>query len=169
MYRDPVDLIVQWRRAEDGVDPEAADRAFVELARHWPRVSPPAGLADAVMRRVARGPAGARLWTLWWVRAAVAAAVLVAGGTLSWQPTPTAVLLGRSAWIGITGGIQWLMAAAAAWTETASAVARPLIKAAEVLGPALTAPGPALFCLVNVLLSAGALAVLRRVVVNREV
>lgn len=168
MNPDPMDPIVRWTQAEREGEAELADRAFRTLAEAWPRHEAPAGLVAGVMRRL---PAADRAapWTLWWVRAAVSAVLLVAGAVLSWQPTPPAVAMGRSAWDGVTGGLHWLVVAAATWTEAASAVLKPLATAARVVAPMLTLPGPALFCVVNILLAAGALAVLRRLMVNREV
>lgn len=168
MNPDRIDPIVRWRRAERNGDADLADQAFRALAGSWPRHAAPPRLVRGVMRRLATADRVAP-WTRWWVRATVAGVLLLAGTVLSWQPTPTALALGRSVWDGVTGGLHWLLLAAATWTEAASAVLKPLATAVRVAAPMLTQPGPALFCVLNILLSAGALAVLRRLMMNREV
>jgi hypothetical protein len=111
----------------------------------------------------------ASAWRSWWVRSAVAIPVLLAGVALSWH---SAASLGSAAvWTfqAVASGVDTVLWAAGAWTETVITVGRSLARAGLAVGLTLAEPVPAVVCVLNVVLSAAALGVLRRVLAVREV
>jgi hypothetical protein len=158
----------EWLDAELAGRAEDADRRFRAVAGSLPRLDPPARFADAVMARVGAMRAVPDLWARWWVRAAVAACVLSAGGaglSLSPQGWFMAILASLRA---VALGFGDLSSALHAWVTGAVALWAGLAHAAVVVGRQIAGPAPLLILLVNFAMAAGALAALSRLMPSQE-
>jgi hypothetical protein len=168
---DPLgDLLAAWKDAErDETRTEEGDRAFAELARAWPREAASAALVArvAVLGREASASDG--IWAAWWLRGAVATALVMAGAALGGLSGSAFLDLLLASFGAVGGMVTLVFATVGAWLISVAAVAGPCVRVGAAIGNALMAPEPLLVLGVNVLLAAGALTVLRRVLATREV
>ena len=157
-----------WLDAELAGRTEDADRSFRAVAGALPRLDPPTRFADAVMARVGAMRAVPDMWARWWVRAAVAASVLSAGGAgLSLSPHGWFMAIVASLRT-VALGLGDLSAALQAWVAGALALWAGLAHAGVVAGRQLAGPAPLLILLVNFAMAAGAFAALRRLMPSQE-
>jgi hypothetical protein len=163
------DLLNAWKNAERDNTPEEGDRTFAELARTWTREAAPAALVARVALAGQKATASSRLWAAWWLRGAVATALVLAGAALGGLSVSAILDLVLASFGAMGGMVVLVFAAAGAWLMSVAAIAGPFARAGVAIGNALVAPEPLLVLGVNVLLAAGALTVLRRVLATREV
>lgn len=163
------DLIRAWLEAEHADSGDAADRAFASVAVALPRRAPSRRFVAGVMARVRTAEAApASLWMNWWVRAGIGASLALLGtvlGTVSWRGAfDTALTVTQT----VVWGVDRIVTGFQAWASSAGTVFAALAHAGIVLARLLTAPGPALVVTLNLLLAAGALAALQRLLVTQE-
>jgi len=163
------DRVRAWLVAESSGREDAADGALAELMAGVPRLEPSRRFVGAVMAQIRESAeAPSTVWANWWVRGALASSLTLLGavaGTASWQAVFDAIVatarnVGWSADRIATGFHAWVDVAGAFWTAVAHA--------ATVLARLLVAPGPAMLLMFNLVLAAGALAALQRLLVTQE-
>lgn len=161
-------IVREWLDAERAGQTDAADVLFRSAAGALPPLSPPAGFADAVIARLSAAWPQPDIWTLWWVRGAVAVCVLlvgVAGGAL-----PPHVWLGGAlaAIRGVAVGLAQVSAALHAWVSGALALWAGLGDAAIVVGRQVAGPASLVLLGLNFAIAAAALFALRRLMPLQE-
>lgn len=158
-----------WQDADRNGHLDEADQAFGAVAVAWPRAEPPAGL----VARVAALGSGSRApvwnWESIWLRLSVGAGLVLCGlalGAVSGRALGALLLASVQT---VAGAVGSMLVLADAWGRAAVAVGIVMTRVARACGSALTDPFALIFVLVNVLLAAGALVALRRVLSVREV
>jgi len=175
MSRRDTDALGRWLAAERAGSRDEADAWFAAVAaRHLRRVAEPAELAARVMAALPRTPAARRFSMVmdaassWWVRAAVAAAVVVLGvalATLSLSQVLGFATRSVEAAARLVLGISTSCSAALGVLGASFALLVDLGRAASLL--ATSGPAPALIS-ANVLLACLAFAGLSRLLSSRE-
>jgi hypothetical protein len=157
-----------WLDAEAAGRADEADIRFRTVSRRLEPVAVPAGFADAVLARLGAARAVRDAYSERWVRAAVAASLLLVGGV--------AALVPLDAWIGalltavqavaigfgrvVVGGRAWLSSGVALWGGLADAGA--------VIGRQLLGPVPLGLLALNLAIALCAFTVLRRLMALQE-
>jgi len=160
--------VMEWLEAEGGGAPGDADERFRAVCRGLDRLEAPAGFAGAVMARLAAVAVVRDAYASWWVRAAVAASVLLVGGAAALVPWPVWMdaLLGSIQAVAL--GFGRLLAGGQAWVAGGLALWAGLAGASAVVGRQLLGPGPLLFLALNLAVAACALGALRRLMALQE-
>ncbi|HNV03883.1 MAG TPA: hypothetical protein PLE61_12935 [Vicinamibacterales bacterium] len=168
MLMEPDGRVTEWLAAEQAGRPDEADWRFRAVARGIGRLDPPVWLAEAVATRLAALRTKPDVWSAWWLRAAVASAILSAGAAGAALPPESwcrALLASLRAVALSLGG-----AAAAAWAWVAGVLAvwSGLGRAAGILGRQFAGPELAALLAAQLALAAGALAALHRLMREQE-
>jgi hypothetical protein len=166
MTDEPKDPWRDWLEAEGDERADDGDARFAELARAWRRVELPPGLTARIEDAVGLRPP---VWRALWFRCCLGSALASTGLALA--------ALTPAAWWGLwLEGVQIVASAAhhvlvltQAWLGTVFEIGAIGARVGAALGSAIVEPGPAVFLLVNVLIAAGALEALRRLMAQRGV
>jgi len=168
MTTDAQREIREWLEAEAAGRADEADLRFRSISRGWERHGVPAGFADAVLARLGRPRLVQDAYSKRWVRAAVAASVLLVGGVaalMPWHVWMDAVL--SSVQI-VAVGISRVVIGGKAWVAGGLAVWGGLAEAAAVIGRQLTGPVPVGLLALNLAVALCALGALRRLMALQE-
>ena len=95
MKRKLDDAVVRWLAEEAGADAvssDAPETALLEVFRHWQAPTPPRGFALAVLRRAGIARRRADLFANPWLHLAIAAALTLAGVSLTLLPAGARLL-----------------------------------------------------------------------------
>ena len=160
--------IREWLEAETAGRADEADLRFRAVSRGWERHGVPAGFADAVMARLGRAHIVQDAYSKRWVRAAVAASVLLVGGVAAlvpWHVWMDAVL-GSVQLVAV--GISRVVIGGKAWVAGSLALWGGLAEAAAVIGRQLTGPVPVGLLALNLAVALCALGALRRLMAPQE-
>ncbi len=160
--------IREWLEAEAAGRADEADLRFRAISRGWQRHGVPAGFADAVMARLGRAHIVQDAYSKRWVRAAVAASVLLVGGVTAlvpWHVWMDAVL-GSIQLVAV--GISRVAIGGKAWVAGSLALWGGLAEAAAVIGRQLTGPVPVGLLALNLAVALCALGALRRLMALQE-
>ena len=168
MAKNPRHTVREWLDAERAGHPEEADRRFRAVAAALPRLQPSAGFADAVMARAGLALPRPDFWASWWVRGAIATAMLMVG--------VLAVSLPAAAWFDallastqhVALGLGQVSAGGRAWVGSALAVWAGLGQAASTVGRLMAAPGPLMLLALNFAVAVAAFCALRRLMPLQE-
>jgi hypothetical protein len=160
--------IRDWLEAEAEGRGEEADRRFRSISRGLARAAVPAGFADAVLARIGSARAARDVYSAWWIRAAVAASVVLVGGVAALVPVHVWVdaMLGSVQTVAVVvsrvviGGRAWLAGGLALWAGLADAGA--------VIGRQLLGPVPLGLLAVNLAVALCAFGALRRLMALQE-
>lgn len=161
-------IVREWLDAERAGRTDAADVLFRSAAGALPPLDPPAGFENAVMARLSDVWPEPDIWTLWWVRGAVAVCVLLVG--LGGAALPSQVWLGAvlTSIRGIAVGLAQASAALLAWVSGALALWAGLGDAAIVVGRQVAGPASLVLLGLNFAIAAAALFALRRLMPLQE-
>jgi hypothetical protein len=168
MAKNPHHTVREWLDAERAGHTEEADRRFREVAAALPRLQPSAGFADAVIARAGLALPRPDLWASWWIRGAIATAMLSVG--------VLAVSLSAAAWFDallasvqhVAWGLGQLSAGVRAWVGSALTVWAGLAQAASVVGRLMAGPGPLVLLALNFAVAVAAFCALRRLMPLQE-
>jgi hypothetical protein len=168
MPKHPHRTVREWLDAERAGRTEDADRRFRAVAAVLPPFQPSAGFADAVMARAGFSRPRPDVWANWWIRGAIAAALLLVGAL--------AVSLPATAWFDallasvqqVARGLGLVSAGASAWIGSALVVWASLAHAASAVGRLMTGPGPLVLVTCNFALAVAAFWALRRLMPLQE-
>ena len=168
MATDPRQTVRDWLIAERRGDADEADRQFSRVAGALPRLQPSASFTAAILRRVATRATAPDIWSFWWMRVAVATAMLAAGvvaASLSPQDWLSAGLasVGTVAW-----GVGHVWAASRTWISGVLTVWSGLAHAAAVVARLLAMPVSVGLLALNLSAAGLALAALRRLIPVQE-
>jgi hypothetical protein len=160
--------IREWLEAEAAGRADEADLCFRSVSRGLARSAVPAAFADAVMARLGAVRAVQDAYSKRWVRAAVAASVLLVGGVAALVPVPVwweALLVSVQA---VAVGLGRIMIGGQAWAASGLALWGGLADAAAVVGRQLIGPVPLVLLLVNLAVALCAFGALRRLMALQE-
>ena len=164
MYR----LVRQWLESEGAGSADEADERFRAVARTLESPRLPSGFTAAVLARIGVGPARADVFAAWWVRAGVAAGVLLVGGAgafLPWHAWTGALTASLQ---GVAWGLGRLLAGGEAWVASGLALWAGLAGASTVVGRQLLGPVPVMLLGLNFVIAAVAFGALRRLMALQE-
>lgn len=158
----------EWLEAEAAGRADEADLRFRSVGRRLERRRTPPGFAGAVMARIGVVHAAQDAYARRWVRAAVAASVLLVGGAAAMVP-----------WHGwfdgllasvqlVAWGLGRLVVGGEAWLASGLALWRGLADAAAVVGRQLAGPVPVGLLALNLAVALCALGALRRLMAPQE-
>jgi hypothetical protein len=160
--------IREWLEAEAAGRADEADRRFRSISQGLERRGVPAGFADAVIARLGRTRAVRDAYSKRWVRAAVAAGVLLVGGVAAlvpWHVWMDATLTSVQV---VAMGISRVVIGGQAWLAGSFALWGGLAEAAAVVGRQLTGPVPVGLLALNLAVALCALGALRRLMALQE-
>jgi hypothetical protein len=158
----------KWLEAEAAGRPEESDLRFRAVSRILRPSVVPAGFADAVLARIGAGRAARDAYSRRWVRAVVAASIVLVGGAAALVPLHVWVdaMLGsvQAVAVGagrvIVGGRAWVAGAMALWGSLADTAA--------VVGRLLLGPVPIGLLALNLAVALCAFGALRRLMATQE-
>jgi len=168
MAKNPHRTVREWLDAERAGHGEEADRRFRAVAAALPRLEPSAGFADAVMARAGLARPRTDLWASWWIRGAIATAMLSVG--------VLAVSLPAAAWFDallasaqhVAWGVGQVSAGVCAWVGSVLALWAGLGQAAAAVGRLMAGPGPLMLLALNFAVAIAAFCALRRLMPLQE-
>jgi hypothetical protein len=158
----------EWIEAERLGRTEEADLHFRLVAGILPALAPPPGFAAAVLARLRPGRSGADVWDRWWMRAVVAVCVLSAGAAGALLPLRGWIDAGLTSFHAVAWGLGQAAAGLQVWVASALVLWSGLAHAAAVVGRHLAGPAPLTVLGFNLIIAAGALVALRRLMPLQE-
>jgi hypothetical protein len=166
MNRRLDDSVNRWLAAEAGAGSASpdAETALAGVFRHWPAPHPPRGFALAVLRRAGISRRRADLFANRWVHLAIAAALTLAGVSLTLLPA--AAPLFRHA-LQPADFVEWASRALVSATQTLAAALDLwgfVSRLGGALGTVVATPQVALSFILVALCAGGALRALNRLI-----
>lgn len=158
----------QWLEAEGAGRAEEADERFRALARNLVPAELPPGFTAAVLARIGLGSERPDAFAIWWVRAAVAAGVLLVGGAGAMLPWYVWLGALTASLQGVAWALGRLLTGSEAWVASGLAVWSGLAGAAVVVGRQILDPVPLVLLALNFVIAACALGALRRLMALQE-
>jgi hypothetical protein len=158
----------EWLEAEAAGRADEADLRFRSVGRGLKRHGVPAGFADAVLARLGRARVIPDAYSKRWVRAAVAASVLLVGGAAAlvpWHVWMDALLTSVQV---VAVGISRVVIGGQAWVAGSLALWGGLAEAATVVGRQLSRPVPVGLLALNLAVALCALGALHRLMAVQE-
>jgi hypothetical protein len=158
----------EWLEAEAAGRAEESDRRFRAVSRVLRQSVVPAGFADAVLARIGAARAVRDAYSRRWVRAVVAASIVLVGGV--------AALVPLHVWVGaLLGSVQAVAVGAGrvivggrAWVAGAMALWGSLADTAAVVGRLVLGPVPIGLLALNLAVALCAFGALRRLMATQE-
>jgi hypothetical protein len=160
--------IRDWLEAEAAGRTDDADLRFHAVSRTLGRATVPAGFADAVLARIGAARVARDAYSKRWVRAAVAAGVVLVGGVGALVPLHVWMnaLLGSVQVVAL--GVSRAIVGGRAWIEGGMALWRGLADAGAVVGRQLLGPVPIGLLALNLAVALCAFGALRRLMALQE-
>jgi hypothetical protein len=157
-----------WLEAEAAGRAEESDLRFRAVSRVLGPSVVPAGFADAVLARIGAARAVRDAYSRRWVRALVAASIVLVGGVASLVPLHVwaDALLGSVQGVAVSVGR--VVAGGQAWVAGAIALWGSLADAAAVVGRLLLGPVPIGLLALNLAVALCAFGALRRLMAPQE-
>jgi len=160
--------IRDWLEAEAAGRTDDADARFRAVSRDLGSPAVPAGFADAVLARIGAARVARDAYSKRWVRAAVAASVVLVGGV--------AALVPLHVWMGallasvqaVALGVSHVIIGGRAWAAGGMALWGGLADAAAVIGRQLLGPVPVGLLALNLAVALCAFGALRRLMALQE-
>ena len=160
--------IREWLEAEAAGRADEADLRFRSVSRVVDRPAVPAGFTDAVLARLSAARVARDAYAPRWVRAAVAASVVLVGGVAALVPLHVWMdaLLGAVQAVAV--GMGRVIIGGRAWVDGGLALWAGLADAASVIGKQLMGPVPLGLLALNLAVALCAFGVLRRLMALQE-
>jgi hypothetical protein len=160
--------IRDWLEAEAAGRADDADMRFRSVSRDLGRSDVPAGFADAVLARIGAARVARDAYSKRWVRAAVAASVVLVGGVAALVPLHVWMdaLLGSVQAVAL--GVSRVIVGGRAWVAGGMALWGGLADAAAVVGRLLLGPVPIGLLALNLAVALCAFGALRRLMALQE-
>jgi hypothetical protein len=168
MAKHPHHTVREWLDAERAGHAEEADRRFRSVAADLPRLQPPAGFADAVMARVGLTRPRPDLWASWWIRGAIATAMLSVGVLAVSLPAPAWFDALLASVQHVAWGLGQVLAGVRAWIVSVLALWAGLAHAANAVGRLMAGSGPLMLLALNFAVAVAAFWALRRLMPLQE-
>ena len=160
--------IREWLEAEAAGTADEADLRFRSVSRRLARTAVPAAFADSVMARLGNPRLVRDAYAKRWVRAAVAASVLLVGGAAALVPVAVwwEAMLASVQTVAV--GVSRVIIGGRAWAASGFALWSGLAEAAAVVGRQLAGPVPLVLLALNLAVALCAFGALRRLMAMQE-
>jgi hypothetical protein len=157
-----------WLEAEAAGRADEADLRFRSVSGALDRPAVPAGFAEAVLARIGAGRAVRDAYSKRWVRFAVAASVVLAGGVAALVPPHVWMDALLGAVQAMAAGMSRVIIGGQAWVAGGLALWGGLADAAAVIGRQLLGPVPIGLLALNLAVALCAFGALRRLMALQE-